>query len=78
MGKINSLRLSSLPANKGNAKISTIGEIVASVSEAKEEVEEVKPIDMSAIEVEKKGKVEVEGEAGADAPATDKKETKKA
>ena len=27
MGKINSLRLSSLPANKGNAKISTIGEI---------------------------------------------------
>lgn len=27
MGKINSLRLSSLPANKGNAKISTIGDI---------------------------------------------------
>jgi large subunit ribosomal protein L25 len=65
-----------LPA--GVTLISGPDEIVASVSEAKEEVEEVKPIDMSAIEVEKKGKVEVEGEAGADAPATDKKETKKA
>ena len=62
----------------GVTLISGPDEIVASVSEAKEEVEEVKPIDMSTIEVEKKGKAEVEGEAGAEAPTTDKKETKKA
>ncbi len=56
-------------------------EIVASISEAKEEVEEVKPIDMSAIEVEKKGKEAKEGEIpveGATAPETAKKEEKKA
>ncbi len=44
-------------------------EIVASVAVAKEEVEEVKPIDMSAIEVEKKGKEAKEGEEGAEAAA---------
>jgi large subunit ribosomal protein L25 len=42
-------------------------EIVASVAVAKEEVEEVTPIDMSAIEVEKKGKEAKEGEEGAEA-----------
>ncbi len=55
-------------------------EIVASVSEAKEEVEEVKPVDMSSIEVEKKGKEAKEGEDGADAAASadaPKKEDKK-
>lgn len=53
-------------------------EIVASVAEAKEEVEEVKPVDMSAIEVEKKGKEAKEGEEPAvDAPAEAKKEEKK-
>lgn len=41
-------------------------EILASVSEAKEEVEEVKPVDMSAIEVAKKGKEAKEGEEGAE------------
>ncbi len=53
-------------------------EIVASISVAKEEVEEVTPIDMSAIEVEKKGKEAKEGEEGAE-PAADapKKEEKK-
>lgn len=55
-------------------------EIIASISEAKEEVEE-KPaaIDMSAIEVEAKGKEVKEGEAGAaDAkPADAKKDAKK-
>ena len=40
-------------------------EIVVSVAEQKEEVESASgPIDLSAIEVEKKGKKEVEGEAG--------------
>ncbi len=46
-------------------------EVVASISEAKEEVEEAPAaIDMSAIEVETKGKEIKEGEAGADATAT--------
>ncbi|HEY4494479.1 MAG TPA: 50S ribosomal protein L25 [Candidatus Paceibacterota bacterium] len=45
--------------------ISLPGEIVASIAVAKEEVEEVKPIDMSSIEVEKKGKEAKEGEEGA-------------
>jgi large subunit ribosomal protein L25 len=49
-----------LPA--GVTLISGADEIVASVSEAKEEVEETKPIDMSAIEVTKKGKEAKEGE----------------
>lgn len=52
-------------------------EIVASVSEAKEEVEEVKPVDMSAIEVEKKGKEAKEGEEVAEASTEEKKEEKK-
>jgi hypothetical protein len=60
-------------------------DIVASVSEPKEEIEEVTaPVDLSAIEVEKKGKEAKEGEAGAEgdapgaAPAKDaKKEAKK-
>lgn len=53
-------------------------EIVASIAVAKEEVEEVKPVDMSAIEVEKKGKEAKEGVESVDAvvdPA--KKEIKK-
>ncbi len=59
--------------------ISGSDEIIASVSEAKEEVEEVKPIDMSAIEVTKKGKEAKEGgEEVAEAGTADaKKETKK-
>ena len=42
-------------------------EVVASVAEPKaDEPEETAPVDLSAIEVEKKGKVEKEGEAGAE------------
>jgi large subunit ribosomal protein L25 len=59
-------------------------EVVASVAEAKEEVvEAAAPIDMSAIEVEAKGKEAKEGEAGAapagaaDAKKDDKKAEKK-
>ncbi len=45
-------------------------EVVASIAEAKEEVVEVAaPIDMSAIEVEAKGKEVKEGEAGAEGAA---------
>lgn len=50
-------------------------EVVASIAVAKEEVEEAPvAIDMSAIEVEKKGKEEKEGDAAA--PAADAKDAK--
>lgn len=63
----------------GVTLVSGPDEIIASVSEAKEEVEEAKPIDMSAIEVTKKGKEAKEGEEGVEAPAGEtKKESKKA
>jgi len=53
-------------------------EAVVLVEEIKEIVEEVAvPVDLSAIEVEKKGKKEVEGEAGAAASAPEKAEPKK-
>ncbi|MFA6325005.1 MAG: 50S ribosomal protein L25 [Candidatus Paceibacterota bacterium] len=42
-------------------------EVVASIAIQKEEVEEVAPVDLSAIEVEKKGKKEEEGEGEAPA-----------
>ncbi|MDQ5893617.1 MAG: large subunit ribosomal protein [Patescibacteria group bacterium] len=58
-----------LPA--GVDLVSGADEIVASIAEAKEEVEEVKPIDMSAIEVEKKGKEA--NPAEAEVPAEEKK-----
>jgi len=49
-------------------------EVVASVAEPKaDEPEETAPVDLSAIEVEKKGKVEKEGEAGAEASAGSQK-----
>ena len=45
-------------------------EVIASIAEAKEEIEEAPAaIDMTAIEVETKGKEIKEGEAGAEAPA---------
>ncbi len=49
-------------------------EIIASVSEAKEEVDEVKPVDMSAIEVTKKGKEAKEGEEGSEPAEGEKKD----
>ena len=57
-------------------------EVIASVYEPKEEVVEEKAVDLSAIEVEKKGKEAKVGEAGAEAtaeakPAAEKKEAKK-
>ena len=62
-----------LPA--GVSLVSGPDEIIASVSEAKEEIDEVKPIDMSTIEVEKKGKIEKEGEeATADSSESKKSE----
>src|SRR3989344_1494012 len=54
-------------------------EVVVSVYEPKEEVAEEAPVDLSAIEVEKKGKEAKEGEEGVDSAtvsATDKASTK--
>lgn len=64
------IKAKDLPLGKGvELKISP-EEVIASIAVAREEVEEAPAaIDMSAIEVEKKGKAEVEGEAGAAAPA---------
>ena len=59
-----------------NVKMITKGEeVVASIAVQKEEVEEVAPVDLSAIEVEKKGKKEEEGAEGEVAP--EKTEDKK-
>ena len=54
-------------------------EVIASVYEPKEEVAEATPIDLSAIEVEKKGKEAkegAEGESAEAAPAAEKKDKK--
>ncbi|MFA6226898.1 MAG: 50S ribosomal protein L25 [Candidatus Paceibacterota bacterium] len=52
-------------------------DVVASVYEPKEEVVEVAPVDLSTIEVEKKGKEAKEGEAPAEGAEAPKKEEKK-
>lgn len=52
-------------------------EVVASVYEPKEEVIETGPVDLSAIEVEKKGKEAKEGAEGEAAPAAEEKPAKK-
>lgn len=56
-----------LPA--GVAVINNSSDIVASIVEQVEEKEEAAPVDLSAIEVEKKGKKEEEGVEGGEAPA---------
>ena len=61
-----------LPA--GVALIEKQNEVIASVKQFVEEKEEIAPVDLSAIEVEKKGKVLEEGKEGAEAP-TSQKET---
>lgn len=66
----------SLPAGV-EAKI-PLDEVIVSISEAKEEVEEASTtIDMSAIEVEAKGKEAKEGDEGAAPAAAPAKEAKK-
>lgn len=57
---------------EGVALITGPEEVVASVSEAMKEPEEPVVMDISQIEVEKKGKVEEEGAEGADAAAAPK------
>ncbi len=67
----------SIKLPEGVTLIEDAAEVIALVSEPKEEVEEVAaPVDLSAIEVEKKGKKEEEGEEGAAAPAKGEKAEK--
>ncbi len=67
--------VSDIKIPKGVEVITAGHDVVASVAEQKEEVEEVvAPVDLSAIEVEKKGKKEEEGVGGA--TATDSEEKK--
>ncbi|KKS99157.1 MAG: 50S ribosomal protein L25, partial [Candidatus Nomurabacteria bacterium GW2011_GWA2_43_15] len=64
----------------GVAVINSPGDVVVSVVEQVEEKEEiVVPVDLSVIEVEKKGKKEEEGEPGAETapPAPEEKTEKK-
>ena len=64
----------------GVVVITNVNEVVASIVLQVEEKEEVvAPIDLSAIEVDKKGKKEEEGEPGAEtvAPVKEEKEEKK-
>ncbi len=67
-----------LKLSEGVVLVESPTEVVALVSMPKEEKEEeAAPVDLSAIEVEKKGKKEEEGAEGAEAPKaekTDKKE----
>lgn len=67
---------------KGVVLISKPEEVIASVYETKEEVEETAPIDLESIEVQKKGKEakegeEAEGETSAEEGKKPAKETKK-
>lgn len=54
--------------SEGVTLLSKPDEVIASVAQAVEEVVEAAPVDLTAIEVEKKGKEVKEGEAGAAAP----------
>lgn len=58
---------------EGVVLIANPEEVVASVYEPKEEVVDEAPVDLSAIEVEKKGKEAKEGEEGAEQPASGEK-----
>ena len=69
------IRAGDIKLPTGVTLVTNADEIVASIAEAKEETEEVPTaVDMSAIEVEKKGKEAKEGEEGAEAPADGKAE----
>lgn len=66
------IHIKDIPAPTGVTILGNPEDVVASISEAKEEVEEVVPIDMSTIEVAAKGKEAkegAEGEAAADGAA---------
>ncbi len=60
------IKASDLKLPAGVDLIENADEVVAAITRAKEEVEETAPVDLSTIEVEKKGKKEEEGEAGSE------------
>ena len=60
----NQIHVSDLVLPKGVTMKTGVDEVVALVSIVKEIVEEIAPVDLSAIEVEKKGKKEEEGAEG--------------
>jgi len=67
--------ISDIKLPSGVVVISNTSDVVASIVEQVEEKEEVvAPVDLSAIEVEKKGKKEEEGEAGAEPEVSPKEE----
>jgi len=61
----NSIVVSDIKLPTGVTAVTGADEVVASVVAQKEEVEETVPVDLASIEVEKKGKKDEEGEAGA-------------
>ena len=74
VGLDSQILVSDIPLPKGVKMITKTEEVVASIALQKEEVEEVAPVDLTAIEVEKKGKKEEEGAPEeAAAPSEEKK-----
>lgn len=69
IGLDSQILVSNIVLPKGVKMITKGEEVVASISAQKEEKEEVTPVDLSAIEVEKKGKKEEE--TAPEAPATE-------
>ncbi len=69
--------VSDIKLPSGVAPITPGEEVVVSVvAQVEEKEEEIAPVDLSAIEVEKKGKKEEEGAEGAEAAAPEKEEKK--
>jgi large subunit ribosomal protein L25 len=80
VGLDSQILVSDIVLPKGVKMITKEEEVVASIAEQKEEVEEVAPVDLTAIEVEKKGKKEEEGavvEGETPAPVKEEKTEKK-
>ena len=75
IGLDDQILVSNIILPKGVKMVTKGEEVVASIAVQKEEKEEVAPVDLSAIEVEKKGKKEEEGDAAAPeaAPLPEKK-----
>lgn len=70
----NVVNVSDIKLPAGVVAVTAETDVVASIVAQVEEKEEApEPVDLSAIEVEKKGKKEEEGEAGAEAPAKEEK-----
>ena len=74
VGLDSQILVSSIVLPKGVKMITKGEEVVASIALQKEEKEEVAPVDLSAIEVEKKGKKDLPaGEAGEEGAETEEK-----